>query len=142
MSNLLNLDPQQAQSFDILTYLNDMYMAKLAPTIDVNKAGGFHNIHTNGQTKVDEEILEINKKRIHIPNAEIKHFSYRQYQDIEKHNEPDHSTDDTDDDGSNRRDELFKRKFQIGERCDKILDEAEQKGSSGISLTEKDIIEI
>ena len=77
------------QQFDILSYLNDMYMHKIGPQIDVQKAGGYHNIHDkDNKNGVDEEILEINKKRIHIPDAEIKYFSNQQQGDIEEYNEP------------------------------------------------------
>lgn len=65
------------ERFDILAYLNNMYMAKITPTIDVQHAGGHHNRHEDVNDE-DKEILQNNKKRINIPDAEIKHFSYQQ----------------------------------------------------------------
>ena len=75
--------------FDILNYLNDLYVSKVTPQINIQKAGGYHNIHNNkDETNKDkEDILEINKKRINIPNAEIKHFSLRQQEDFTEYNE-------------------------------------------------------
>ena len=74
------------KKFDILDYLNDIYMAKVAPSIDVTKAGGYNNIHSN-ENNAQEEIQENNKKRIDIPNAKIRYFQIELEQDVEEHNE-------------------------------------------------------
>lgn len=116
------------QKFDILNYLNDLYIAKVGPQINIKNAGGFHNIHDN-QQKTDEDILEINKKRIHIPNAEIKQFSFGQQENFEEYNEP-----ETDTIGD-------KQTKYDGKRRDEVSDETEQeRGSSGLPTTE--VIEI
>ena len=137
MSNHMNFNfnpMADNNQFDLLNYLNDMYMVKMADTIDIKHAGGFHNIHTDGQTKVDEEILEINKKRIHIPNAEIKQFSYRQQQDIKEYNETD----------GNDRDEIEDdtRKRKNGTRTNEVFVEGKQTGGVSIGFTDQEIIEI
>ena len=77
-------------TFDILDYLNDMYMHKVAPDLHIQEAGGHNNIHGDSN-QTDEKIMEINKKRIHIPNAQIKYFSH-QRGDIEEYNEPETSS--------------------------------------------------
>ena len=123
-----NISNQNDNSFDILNYLNDMYMMKIAPQLDVKHAGGYYNIHQDNNN-VDKEILEINKKRINIPNAEIKRFSYRQQDDIKEYNEPEtESTGDisTGEDGKGDND---------------LFTQGEQERSFGSSIT-KEIIEI
>ena len=79
-------------SFDILDYLNNIYMHKMGNSIDVVNAGGHYNIHDTNESNKDKEMLEINKKRINIPNAQIRFFSDRQG-DIEQHNETETDTD-------------------------------------------------
>ena len=74
--------------FDILNYLNDLYMAKMAPQIDVMHSGGYHVLHEGDEKSKEEQILENNKKRINIPNAEIKYFSFGQQENIKEYNEP------------------------------------------------------
>lgn len=119
------------QNFDILDYLNNIYMQKMGNQINVLQAGGHHNIHDNDkENKVDEEILEINKKRINIPDAEIKFFSYRQQGDIEPDNE---TKDDT---------SPINESEQDGERHNDSSSEGEQeRGSSGV-LAGQEVVEI
>ena len=96
-------------SFDILDYLNDMYLQKQGSTISIFDAGGQQNIHGKANNKVDETILEINKKRIHIPNAQINKFSDRYRVDDEEHNEPETSSTtelETGEDGDTTSDPL------------------------------------
>ena len=112
------------QKFDILSYLNDLYMSKVTPSIDVLHSGGYHNIHDNNN-KAEEQIEENNKKRIHIPNAEIKHFQAKQQGNFEEYNEP---TDEGFGDEQSRKD---------GKGDYVISDETEQKGRIGGSLAEK-----
>ena len=89
---MLTQNFENPNQFDILDYLNDVYMNKIIPTIDVSNAGGHHNIHGN-ENDAKEEINENNKKRIHIPNAEIKYFQVGQQEDFEEYNES--TQDDT-----------------------------------------------
>ena len=103
------------KGFDILSYLNDMYMARIAPTIDVERAGGYHNIHDN-ENDAKEEISENNKKRINIPNAEIKHFQVEQERDFEEYDEPANqssSDEPTGKDGTGHN-EVFDEKIKTG----------------------------
>ena len=111
------------KGFDILSYLNDMYMARVAPTIDVEKAGGYHNIHGN-ENDAKEEISENNKKRIHIPNAEIKHFQVEQQGDFEEYDEPANQSSGDEPTGED------------GKGHNEILDEKIKKGGIGGSYTE------
>lgn len=94
-------------TFDILDYLNDMYLHKLGSNIDVQNAGGQHNIHGTKNKQAKENILEINKKRIHIPNAEIRPFSNRRGIDDETDNEPE-TTGSTDNETGEVRDQHSK----------------------------------
>lgn len=123
----------QEKSFDILDYLNTIYMKSAAPQIDVLHAGGNFNRFGDDEKKnaIDEEILEINKKRIHIPNAEIKQFSYQQQGDFEEYNEPET--------GSSKR---VKRSRKNGKRDNQASDEGEQETGFGGTVTEKEVIEI
>ena len=124
----------QEKPFDILDYLNNIYMKSVGPQIDVLHAGGHFNRFGDDEKKdaIDEEILEINKKRIHIPNAQIKHFSYQQYGDFEKHNEP-----------QTTRTKRVKRPRKNGARHNEVPDEGEQERSISGSVTEeKEVIEI
>ena len=123
---------EQEKPFDILDYLNTIYMQSTAPSIDVLRAGGqFNRFGDERKDAIDEEILEINKKRIHIPNAEIRHFSYQQQGDIEEYNEPEASSS-----------KPVKRTRKNGARHNKISDEGEQERGIGGSITEKEVIEI
>ena len=124
---------EQEKPFDILDYLNTIYMQSTAPSIDVLHAGGQFNRFGDDdrKQKIDEEILEINKKPIHIPNAEIKHFSYQQHGDVEEYNEP-----------QTTRPKRNKRTRKNGKPDHEILDEGEQEGGFGGSITEKEVIEI
>lgn len=126
--DILDNDPNQ--KFDILNYLNDIYMHKMASRIDVTKAGGHHNIHDNENTKAEEEIMEINKKRIHIPNAQIKYFSHQQQRDVEEYNEPETSSS------------TKQRTRKSRARHNKVSDEGEQEGSIGGNVTNQEIVEI
>ena len=110
--------------FDILTYLNDIYMVKMAPEIDVKHAGGYHNRHQNNDTE-DKEILEINKKRIHIPNAEIKYFSLGQQENFEEYNEPKTSSI------------KYKSTKQNGKRYNEVSNETEQERSTSGNITQE-----
>ena len=113
--------------FDILSYLNDLYMAKITPTLNITNAGGYHNIHNdnkNNKTK-EEEILKNNKKRINIPNAEIKHFSVGSEENIEEYNE---SNDDTSSTTSEQ---------QGGTGNNEVSNETSEKGHPGGYLAEK-----
>ena len=118
------------KQFDILDYLNNIYMHKMGNEIDVMHAGGHHNIHDRGESKEDKEMLEINKKRINIPNARIKFFSYRQG-DIEQHNETQDNTIATSDAKSD------------GKGYNEVSSETEQERRSGGLFTEQEeIVEI
>ena len=118
------------KQFDILDYLNNIYMHKMGNEIDVLHAGGHTNMHDRGESKQDKEMLEINKKRINIPNARINFFSYRRG-NIEQHNETQIDSNPTSESESN------------GKRCDKISVETEQQGSSGGLFTDQEeIVEI
>ena len=116
------------QGFDILDYLNDMYVMNLSQQIDVKHAGGHFNRFGDGNN-VDKEILEINKKRIHIPNARIKPFSVRQEEDFGEYNETQSDTITT------------KSTKQSRKRSDETSDEDEQEGSFGGPLA-KEVVEI
>ena len=118
-------------NFDILDYLNNIYMHKMGNEIDVLKAGGHYNIHSNDdENKTQEEMLEINKKHIDIPNAQIKFFSHRQG-DIEQHNETKDDTNPIDESNTRRK------------RRDEVSTEREQQEHSGGVLSEQqEIIEI
>ena len=74
-------------SFDILDYLNDMYMAKIAPDLNIEKVRSVNDT----KEKNKEDKLQNNKKRIHIPNAQIEYFSNRYDEDVEEYNESDTS---------------------------------------------------
>lgn len=115
--------------FDILTYLNDMYIMRNGPQIDVNHAGGFHNRYDDNNN-VDKNILEINKKRIHIPNARITNFSIRQQENIKEYNES-----ETDSSG----DEQTK---QNGKRYNETFDERKQERSNQNNPLKQDIIQL
>ena len=118
------------KQFDILDYLNNIYMHKMGNEIDVMHAGGHHNIHDRGESKEDKEMLQINKKRINIPNARIKFFSHRQG-DIEQHNETEIDTDGTSPSKSD------------GKRRNQISTETEQEGGSGGLFTDQEeVVEI
>ena len=118
------------KQFDILDYLNNIYMHKMGNEIDVMHAGGHHNIHETGESQADKEMLEINKKRINIPNARIKFFSYRQG-DIEQYNETQDDTNSTSNAKSN------------GKGYNEVSVEREQKGSTGELFTDQtEVIEI
>ena len=123
----------QDKPFDILDYLNTIYMQSTAPSIDVLHAGGQFNRYGDDdkKDKLDEEILEINKKRINIPNAEIKQFSYQQQGDIEEHNESQTI--------SSKRN---KRARKNGKRDNETSIETEQEGGFGGSVTPEEVIEI
>ena len=114
--------------FDILDYLNQVYMHRMAPSIDVAHAGGHHNIHDNGNN-AEEEITEKNKKRIYIPNAKIKHFQVRWEQDIEEHNEPEDAGSGGEQSGED------------GTGYNEVSDERTQKGSIGGGYSQ-DVIQI
>jgi hypothetical protein len=118
----------EPQSFDILSYLNDIYLYKSGNQINTQSAGGHHNIHGDSN-QTDEKILEINKKRINIPNAEIKPFSYRQLGDVEEYNEPSPTSSST------------KSTRKNGTRRNEVSSETEQEGGFGGSITEE-VIEI
>ena len=106
-------------------------MHKMGNEINVLQAGGHYNIHDNdNNNKVDEEILEINKKRINIPDAEIKFFSYRQQGDIESNNE---TQDDTNPTNESEQD---------GEGYNESSSEGEQERKSGGVLDGQEIVEI
>ena len=106
-------------------------MHKMGNEINVLQAGGQHNIHDNGENnKVDEEILEINKKRINIPDAEIKFFSYRQQGDIKSDNETKDDTIGT------------IEPEQDGKGYNDSSSEGEQERSTGGLLAGQEIIEI
>ena len=124
---------EQEKPFDILDYLNTIYMQSTAPQIDVLHAGGHFNRFGDDEKKdaIDEEILEINKKRIHIPNAQIKQFSYQQQGDIEEHNEPETTSS-----------KPVKRTRKNGSRHNEASVETEQEGGFGGSVTDKEVIEI
>ena len=123
---------EQDKPFDILDYLNTIYMKSAAPQIDVLHAGGnFNRFDDEKKDKVDEEILEINKKRIHIPNAEIKQFSYQQQTDIEEYNESETSIT-----------KPIERTRKNGKRDNQVSDEREQERGFGGSITDKEVIEI
>ena len=118
------------KQFDILDYLNNIYMHKMGNEIDVMHAGGHHNIHNRGDSKEDKEMLEINKKRINIPNASIKFFSHRQG-DIEQHNETEDDSDPTSDAKSD------------GKGRDQVSIETKQEGSVGGLFTDQaEVVEI
>ena len=123
----------QEKPFDILDYLNTIYMKSTAPQIDVLSAGGNFNRFGDDEKKdkIDEEILEINKKRIHIPNAEIKQFSYQQQGDVEEYNEPEAT-------GTKR----VKRTRKNGKRHNEASPESEPEGGFGGSVASKGVIEI
>ena len=122
----------QEKPFDILDYLNTIYMQTAAPQIDVLHAGGhFNRFDDEKKDAIDEEILEINKKRIHIPDAEIKYFSYQQQGDIEEYNEP-----------KTTRSKPNKRTRKNGARYNEVSDEGEQERSIGGTITKEEIIEI
>ena len=74
-------------NFDILDYLNQVYMTKVMPDVNINKVG------ISEEEKEKEEILENKKRRINIPDAEIKHFSLRSEEDVEEYNEPEDDPD-------------------------------------------------
>ena len=116
--------------FDILDYLNDLYMAKMAPQINVQKAGGHYNIHDHDNNKAKEEIQEINKKRIDIPNAEIRYFSYQQQGDFEEHNEPETTPSPKHQSRKN------------GKRDHEIFDEGEQERGTSGGVAGEEVIEI
>ena len=120
--------------FDILSYLNNMYMAKMTPTIDVQNAGGHYNRMNDNDSKNDEDkkILEINKKRIDIPDAEIKYFQYQSQEQVTEYN-----GDGTTEDSTATK----QRGRKNGKRYNEISDETEQTGRFGESLTEE-VIEI
>lgn len=119
------------QNFDILDYLNNIYMQKMGNEINVLQAGGHYNIHDNDKdNKVDEDILEINKKRIHIPDAEIKFFSYRQQGDVESDNEAQDDSSPT------------IEPEQDGEGHNDSSSEGEQERRSGGVLSGQEIIQI
>lgn len=115
-------------NFDILTYLNDIYMAKIAPELDIMHAGGYHNLHDT-ENNEKEEILEKNKKRIHIPNARIENFSYGQQENFEEYNEP-----ETDTIGNKRSKSNRKRRNELS------TEGIEEKRSGGV--LEQEVIEI
>ena len=74
-------------NFDILDYLNQVYMTKVMPDVNIEKVG------ISEEEKEKEEILENKKRRINIPDAEIKHFSLRPEENIEEYNEPEDNPD-------------------------------------------------
>ena len=110
-------------NFDILDYLNDMYMNKIIPSIDVNNAGGYHNIHHN-ENQAQEEISEKNKKRIHIPNAEIKYFQLGQPEDDEEHYEEEDTSSSGEQSGED------------GTGYNEVFSQGAQKGSSSRGYTD------
>ena len=114
-------------NFDILDYLNQTYMMKMAPELNIQQAGGHHNRFGDDEKDAKDEITENNKKRIHIPNAEIKHFSYQQQGDIEEYNEP---SNESSGDESTGKD---------GKGYNEVSDETKQKGRIGGTLGEKTI---
>ena len=117
-------------NFDILDYLNNIYMHKMGNEIDVLKAGGHYNIHSNDdENKTQEEMLEINKKHIDIPNTQIRFFSYRPQGDIEQHNETKDDTKPIDESNSGRK------------RRDEVSSETEQQERIG-GILSQEIIEI
>ena len=122
------------QNFDILDYLNDLYMAKITPDINIKHAGGHYNIHNKEDDKViedddEENLVKNNKKRIHIPNAEIKHFSLGVEESIEEHNEP--GTEPSTDSGDE----------QDGTGNNVVSDETREKGSHSGGVTDE-VVEI
>ena len=123
----------EQKPFDILDYLNTIYMKSAAPQIDVLHAGGNFNRFGDDdrKDKIDEEILEINKKRIHIPNAEIKQFSYQQQGDVEEYIEPKAT-------GTKRT----KRTRKNGKRDNEVSDEREQERGIGGGVANEEIVEI
>lgn len=123
---------EQEKPFDILDYLNTIYMRSTAPQIDVLNAGGqFNRFGDEKKDAIDEEILEINKKRISIPNAEIKHFSYQQHGDIKDNNEPEATGIKPD-----------KRTRKNGKRRDEVSVEREPEGGFGGASAPQEVIEI
>ena len=117
------------QSFDILEYLNSLYMQKIAPDLNIRSTGGHHNIHDDQNNKTDEKILEINKKRIHIPDARIQRFSY-QRGDLEEYNEPETT-------GSTKHSPR-----KNGKRHDKLSDETDRESSDETDQVTQETIEI
>lgn len=115
------------ERFDILAYLNNMYMAKMTPTIDVQHAGGHYNRHDDVNDE-DKEILQNNKKRIHIPDAEIKHFSYQQQGSDAEYYESE----------TKNENQAIKRS---GSTNNETSDKNKQTGGFGQSITEE-VIEI
>ena len=116
------MDIPENNNFDILDYLNDVYMNRVMPGIDVGKAGGYHNIHDN-ENDAKEEISENNKKRINIPNAEIKHFQVEQERDFEEYDEPANQSSGDEPTGED------------GKGYNEIFNEGTQKGGIGGSYT-------
>ena len=115
-------------NFDILEYLNDMYVMNMTPQINMNHAGGHYNRYGDDST-TDKEILKINKKRIHIPNASIKPFSGGQQEYIEEYNETETESDS------------IERRKQRGKGDNEVSVEREQEGSSSDPLAQE-IVEI
>ena len=114
-------------NFDILDYLNDMYTMNMSGQIDMKHAGGHFNRHDDGTT--DKEILKINKKRIHIPNASIEPFSGGQQEYVEQYNETETESD------------TIQRGKQRRKRDNEISVEREQEGGSSDPLAQE-VIEI
>ena len=123
----------EQKPFDILDYLNTIYMKSAAPQIDVLHAGGNFNRFGDDdrKDKIDEEILEINKKRIHIPNAEIRQFSYQQQGDVEEYNEPEA--------GGTKP---VKRSRKNGKRDNEASSETEQERGISGGIANEEIVEI
>lgn len=81
------------QSFDILDYLNNIYIQKMGGQVELLKAGGHYNREGDNSNEKEDKMLEINKKRINIPDASIKFFSFGQQGDITEDNETEDDTD-------------------------------------------------
>ena len=121
----------QPRNFDILDYLNDLYLNRVMPGIDVGKAGGYHNRHGNENTDAAEEIEENKKKRIDIPNAKIRYFQLGYEQDVEEYNET--GTESSSADGTENE--------QGGTGYNEIFNEGAQKNGLGGGYTE-DVVKI
>ena len=118
------------QNFDILDYLNDLYMAKITPDISLKRAGGHYNIHADDKVIEDddeENLIKNNKKRIHIPNAEIQHFSIGVQEGTQKYNEP------SPEPSTNSGDE------QDGTGDNDLSNETGEKGGSSGSIAEETV---
>ena len=117
------------QSFDILDYLNNIYIQKMGGQVEILKAGGHYNREGENSNEKEDKMLEINKKRINIPDASIKFFSFGQQGDTTEDNE---TEDDTSRPGQTKS-------YRQG--YNETSTETEQERRPGGSLTEE-VIEI